>query len=101
MACADTEWRKTGIRTRPEKSQKYRVSLEKLARIPEKSQSTKPAFHVGSSSAIKRNAIDGQRIAVVIGSSLLPSSTKGKQKNVVRVGPLWENFLDLRMHVHL
>ena len=39
-------------------------------------KATKPAFHVGPSSTSKRNAIYGQHIIVVIGASLLPSSTK-------------------------
>ena len=36
-------------------------------------------------------------LIVVFGSSL-PSSTKRKKENVVKVGPLWQNFLDPRRY---
>ena len=43
-------------------------------------------------------ADDGPRL-VLYGSSVLPSSTKKHKKNVVKVAPLWQNFLVPHMPV--
>ena len=80
-----------GLRTPPpEKSQKYRVSNQYWSRIYENDKATKPEFNVGSSSARQRNVIyDDGRLIVLFGSS--------HKKNVAKLDPLWQNFLDPRM----
>ena len=55
MIWADPEG--TGDSDLPEKSQKYRVSLQYWSGSPENHKATKPAFNVGPSSARQQNAI--------------------------------------------
>ena len=70
----------------------------------ENHEATKPAFNVGPSSARQQNAIkmafrwraDDGPLIVAFGSSL-PSLTK---INVVKVRPLWQNFLDPHTVAH-
>ena len=79
----------------PEKSQKYRVSLQYWSGSPENHKTNKSAFNVGPSSARQRNAIsmaccrqdyDGPFLAVF--RSSIPSSTKEKKrKKVIKFGP--------------
>ena len=80
----------------PEKSQKYRVSLQYWSRSLKNHKDTKPAFTVGPSSARQRNTIemvfrweanDGPFIAV-FGSSILPLT----EKNVIKLDPLSQTF---------
>ena len=47
----------------PEKSQKYRVSLQYWFGSPKNDKATKPAFNVGPPSARQRNAIEMRRFA--------------------------------------
>ena len=73
----------------PEKSQTYKNSGPDPLK---KRKATKPALNVGPL-AFRWQADVGPHI-VIFGSSLL--STTKKNKNL-KVGPLWQNFLDLRM----
>ena len=66
----------------PEKSPKYRVSLQYWSRFPESHKATKPVFNVGLSSPAKRQLMafrwrnDVGPLIMVFGLSLTSSTTK-------------------------
>ena len=59
---------------------------------------TKPAFNVGPSQMAFRWLANDGPLLVLYGSSLLLSPHQNTPKTLSELDPLWQNFLDPRMH---